>query len=92
VIGLEKAKISIEGEGVKSRFRAEGLADARGDTLKNPVTGEDHHAYVDLPDGFIWKRGECGQGTFRAKAGELDLAFDKTNWILYDFDWNNASA
>jgi hypothetical protein len=92
VVGLEKAKITIEGSGMKSVFRVDGIAEAKGDTLKNPVTGEDHRAIVDLPDGFIWRRGECGQGTFRAKAGGLSLSFDKTNWILYEFDWSNAAA
>jgi hypothetical protein len=92
VVGLEKAKITIQGTGVKSSFLVPGLIDARGDTFKNPVTGEDHHAVVDLPDGFIWKRGDCGQGTFRATAGGLNLSFEKTNWILYDFDWNNNQA
>ena len=77
---------------MKSRCRAGSLVDARGDTFKNPVTGEDHHAVVDLPKGFIWTRGNCGQGSFTAKAGGLDLSFDKTNWILYGFDWNNAAA
>jgi hypothetical protein len=92
VIGLEKAPITIEGQGVKSTFRVEGLAEGRGETLKNPVTGEDHQVIVDLPTGFIWTRGNCGQGTFRAKAGALSLSFDKTNWIYYEFDWNNAAA
>ena len=92
VVGLEKAKISIQGEGRKSVFRAEGIAEGRGDTFKNPVTGDEHLATVELPDGFIWKRGDCGQGSFTAKAGGLSLAFDKTNWILYDFDWSNAQA
>jgi hypothetical protein len=92
VVGLEKAPITIEGNGLRSVFRIEGVGEGRGDTLKNPVTGEDHRAFVDLPEGFIWKRGECGQGTFRAKAGPLNLSFERTNWILYDFDWNNASA
>ena len=92
VVGLEKAKITIEGEGRKSVFKIEGVGEGRGDTFKNPVTGEEHLANVDLPDGFIWKHGECGQGSFRAKAGGLSLAFDKTNWILYNFDWSNAPA
>ncbi len=92
VIGLEKARVTIEGHGVKSVFKAEGIAEARGDTFKNPVTGEDHHAHLELPGGFIWTRGECGQGTFRAKAGGLSLAFEKTNWIFYDFDWSNANT
>ena len=92
VVGLEKAKISIAGQGQKSTFKVEGLAEGRGDTFKNPVTGEEHFATVELADGFIWKRGECGQGSFNAKAGGLSLAFDKTNWILYDFDWSNAQV
>ena len=92
VVGLEKARITIEGEGRKSAFRAEGLIDARGDAFKNPVTGEEHLANIELPDGFIWRHGECGQGTFKAKAGPLSLAFDKTNWIFYTFDWTNAAA
>jgi hypothetical protein len=90
VVGLEKAKITIEGEGVKSFFRVEGIAEARGEAFKNPVTGDEHRAIVELPDGFIWTRGDCGQGTFRANAGGLNLSFAKTNWILYHFDWSNA--
>jgi hypothetical protein len=92
VVGLEKANIAIDGQGVKSVFRVEGIAEGSGDAFKNPVTGDEHHATVELPDGFIWTRGQCGVGTFTAKAGHLDLSFAKTNWILYDFDWTNAVA
>lgn len=90
VEGLVKARISIEGSGPKSIFKAEGIGEGRGDTFKNPVTGEDHFANIDLPDGFIWKRGECGQGTFRADAGGLGVHAEKSNWILYSFDWTNG--
>ena len=48
VKGLVKAKISIEGSGPKSVFKAEGVGEGRGDTFKNPVTGEDHLANIDL--------------------------------------------
>ena len=92
VVGLEKARITIEGQGLKSVFRAEGIGEGRGDTFKNPVSGEEHHANLELPGGFIWTRGQCGQGTFRAQAAGVSLAFEKTNWILYDFDWSNANA
>ena len=92
VVGLEKAAITIEGEGRHSVFRAAGVAEGRGDTFKNPVTGDEHLANIELPDGFIWTRGECGQGSFTAKAAGLNLSFDKTNWILYDFDWHNKTA
>lgn len=92
VVGVEKADIVVEGEGPKTSLKAEGLFEARGDTFTNPVTGDDHFASVVLPDGFIWTRGECGQGTFRADAGGISLEFEDTNWILYDFDWSNAEA
>ena len=90
VAGLVRAKITIEGKGRKSTFRAEGVGEGRGDTLKNPVTGEDHLPEVVLDKGFIWKRGQCGQGSFRASAGGLSVAAEKTNWIYYTFDWSNA--
>ena len=53
VVGLEKARISIEGEGLKSTVRAEGIGEARGDSFKNPATGDEHHATLELPDDFI---------------------------------------
>ncbi len=92
VVGLVKAKITIEGKGRKSTFRAEGVGEGRGATFKNPVTGEDHLADVHLPDGFIWKKGECGQGSFQAAAAGLSVAGEKTNWIYYQFNWSNKYA
>jgi hypothetical protein len=92
VVGLEKRTITITGQGVKSTFTIDGIGEGRGDSLKNPVTGEDHAAIVELPTGFIWTRGNCGQGSFDVKAGPVSLKFDKTNWILYEFHWTNAKT
>jgi len=86
-----EAKITIEGHGQKSLFRAKGIGEGRGEAF-NPVTGEDHFAQVHLGTGVIWKKGECGQGTFRAAAG-VSITAEKTNWmILYKFDWANCGA
>ena len=90
VKALLKAEISIEGSGSKSTLRIEGIGEGRGDTFKNPVTGEDHYANIELPDGFIWKRGQCGQGSYEASGGGGAIAAEKTNWILYNFDWSNG--
>lgn len=91
VAGLVKARITIEGQGRRSRFIAEGVGEGRGDTLRNPVTGEDHLVNVDLPQGFIWKRGEVGRGSFRAEAAGLSVAADHSNWIYYAYDWSNTA-
>jgi hypothetical protein len=91
VAGLLKAKITIDGRGRKSTLRIDGVGEGRGDTLKNPVTGEDHIVNVDLPDGFIWRTGQAGQGSFRVSAAGLTVESEKTNLIYYDYDWTNAA-
>ncbi len=91
MMGLASARISIEGAGRKSTFRVEGVGEGRGDTLKNPVTGEDHVVDVVLPQGFIWKHGECGRGSFRASAAGVTVGAESSNWIYYRFDWSNGA-
>ena len=87
VAGLVKAAITTEGSGLTFTLKAEGVGQGSGDTFKNPVTGESHEAHIVLPDGFIWQKGECGVGSFTAKAEGLDLSFKNSNWIYYEFDW-----
>jgi len=89
VVGMEKAPITIEGEGVNTTFRAEGIVEGRGTSFKNPVTGDEHLAEVHLPNGFIWTRGECGQGTHKAATAGVEIASENTNSIRYHFDWSN---
>jgi hypothetical protein len=90
VVGLVKAPIAFSGSGRKSAFAVEGVGEANGDTFKNPVTGEEHLADLHLPDGFIWKKGECGQGSFKASSHGVSIGADRSNWIFYEFDWGNA--
>jgi hypothetical protein len=89
VAGVVRAEVEIDDNGIHSGFRIPGVGQASGTTLKNPVTGEDHLAAIVLEQGFIWKRGDCGQGSFEVEAEGLHLAFENTNWILYEFDWTN---
>jgi hypothetical protein len=90
VVGLEKARITIDGSGIRRTFTVEGIGEGRGDAFRNPITGEEHLANVDLPDGFIWKKGACGTGSHRASAAGVSVAAENTNWILYEFDWSNS--
>lgn len=92
IVDVIRARITVEGSGRKSTLRVEGVGEGRGDTLKNPVTGGDHHVDVVLDKGFIWKRGECGQGSFQASAAGVSVAADRSNWVHYTFDWSNAAA
>ncbi len=91
VVGLVKAPIRISGDGLQIRMEIDGVGTAQGRYFANPVTGERHDAHIVLPDGFIWTKGECGVGSFSLAAEGLSLTFEDSNWILYDFDWSNAS-
>jgi hypothetical protein len=53
------------------------------------VTDEPHEAHITLPDGFIWRDGLCGVGSFDAAAEGVELSFSDTNWIRYEFSWHN---
>ena len=90
VAGLVKAAITISGEGLDVSVSVDGVGKADGRYFANPVTGERHEAHIVLPDGFIWTDGECGVGSFSVAAEGLSLDFKDSNWILYDFAWNNA--
>ena len=89
VAGVVRAEVEIADDGINSGMRIPGVGEAKGTTLKNPVTGEDHLAAVVLDTGFIWSRGDCGQGTFDVEAEGIHLSFENSNWIYYDFDWTN---
>lgn len=91
IAGVVRAAVNIDDNGIHSGFSIPGVGSAHGDTLKNPVTGEEHLVAIDLGAGFIWKRGECGQGNFEVEAEGVHLKFEGSNWIVYQFDWTNKN-
>ncbi len=89
VAGLVKAPITLTDAGIDSSVQIEGIGEAQGRSLRNPVTDEPHEAHITLPEGFIWTDGNCGVGSFSVAAEGLALDFTDTNWIRYTYDWNN---
>ena len=54
--------------------RVEGLVDARGEPIRNPVTGEEHRARIDLPNGFEYSLAEMG-ASHLTTSGPIALSF-----------------
>ena len=46
----------------QARLKVDGYIDLRGAPLVNPVTGKEHRARIDLPDGFEYTIAEMGRG------------------------------
>jgi hypothetical protein len=91
VAGVVRAPVNITDDGIESGVSIPGVGEAKGTTLRNPVTGEPHGAAIVLERGFIWKRGDCGQGSFHVAAEGIEMDFSDSNWILYEFDWTNQT-
>lgn len=89
VAGVVREEVEINDDGMESSIRIPNVGEATGALLRNPVTGEPHGVSIVLDEGFIWKEGACGQGSFHVAAEGIDLDFSDSNWIRYEFDWSN---
>jgi len=64
----------IDVEARRARLNIRGLLEATGEPIRNPVTGAEHRARIELPDGFEYRVAEMGSGTSKAiGAIKLDL-------------------
>lgn len=60
---FRKIDLEIDVDGRRGRIFVDGLVETVGEPIKNPVTGEDHRARIDIPDGFEYRLAEVGSGT-----------------------------
>ena len=64
--------LSIDVDGRKGRMSIAGVLEATGQPIRNPVTGAEHRARIDLPNGFEYRLAEIGSGT-TTTMGEIKL-------------------
>lgn len=57
-----KVDFEIDIDKRTARLRVPDLIEARGEPVKNPVTGQEHRARIDLPHGFEYALAEVGRG------------------------------
>jgi hypothetical protein len=57
-----------------ARLNVAGVVEARGEPIRNPITGDEHRARIDLPHGFEYALAEVGRGWAHASGPvALDL-------------------
>jgi hypothetical protein len=71
-----RVDLDVDIDGRRAQLRVPGLIEAIGEPILNPVTGEEHHARIELPNGFEYSIAEIGRG--RAKT-EGAIAFELDN-------------
>jgi hypothetical protein len=65
-------EFDVDVDARRGRVRAAGLFEIDGEPIRNPVTGAEHRARIDLPHGFEYELAEVGSASSRA-GGKLPL-------------------
>jgi hypothetical protein len=55
-------EFDVDVDSRKGRFKVQGVAECHGEPIKNPITGEEHRARIDIPYGFEYEIAEMGSG------------------------------
>ncbi len=58
-----KIDLSIDVDARRAKLTVDGLVDSKASPILNPVTGAEHRARIDLPNGFEYSLAEMGSGT-----------------------------
>lgn len=67
----------VDIDGRTGKVRAEGVFELEGRPIRNPVTGKEHRARIDLPHGFEYEIAEIGSASSRSR-GNIALEFKET--------------
>jgi hypothetical protein len=59
--------LEIDVEKRTGRMSIPGIAEMSGEPIRNPVTGAEHRARIDLPHGFEYKIAEMGSASSSVK-------------------------
>jgi hypothetical protein len=74
-------EMEIDVERRTAKCEAKGAAKARGEPIRNPVTGAEHRAGILLPNGFEFTQNECGRGWGNSSGPvEMILADSYGSW------------
>lgn len=57
----------IDVDARRGRGAVPGVLTLEGQPIRNPVTGKEHRARIDLPNGFEYELAEVGSGTSRSQ-------------------------
>ena len=75
----------------QARIRIPQLAESHIEPIRNPVTGEEHRARINLPNGFEYRQAEVGNSVhWQTTAGEhLTMEHENTYAQFARFDWSS---
>ena len=70
-------EFDVDVEKRKARMVVDGIVDSIGEPIRNPITGDEHRARIELPAGFEYSVAEMGSGTSSVK-GQIQMELEKS--------------
>jgi hypothetical protein len=64
---FSRIDFELDIDGRTARLVVPGVIEARGEPIVNPVSGEEHRARINLPNGFEYETAEVGRGWAETK-------------------------
>lgn len=84
-------KFQTDREKRMASLNVPGLGEFRAEPIKNPVTGEEHRARIQLPNGFEYKEAEVGNCVMqKATLGSRKIDNQNTYAQFATVDWSNS--
>jgi hypothetical protein len=87
-------ELTYDHEKRQARIRIPDLGEADVEPIRNPVTGEEHRARIDLPNGFEYRVAEQGNAVrWQTTAGEkLALSHENTYAHFARVEWRSDGS
>jgi hypothetical protein len=84
--------LDINREARTGRICVPKIAECDVEPIKNPVSGEEHRARIELPNGFEYIKAEMGNATRLEVTAPTPLVMSHRNTYaqLNEFDWSNG--
>lgn len=84
-------EFEVDVDARRARLVIPGLVETVGEPIRNPVTGIEHRARIDLPNGFEYRLGEVASGTTKA-TGAIKLDFQKSFGLCANIHLSHAGV
>jgi hypothetical protein len=86
-----RIELSTDRDKRVAELKVPGLGQFRVEPIRNPVTGEEHRAIIQLPNGFEYKEAEMGNCLENyAKFGDKVISNKNSYAQFAAVDWSNA--
>lgn len=70
-------EFEVDVDGRTGRLKVEGVIDMHGEPIRNPMTGDELRARIDLPEGFEYTLAEMGSAS-ATTSGRIPLSLENS--------------